>query len=270
MRMESNSTFAEFHTERWVRVSQLASVCLGIVLNVLVATGFALVLGFVLSVLNMPIWLCVLIGVAFVFCYTAWSLAGVTSRLRFCLIFHPDCAQFGTGFLRLNIPYEEVELFGYARKAKDDCMSVVWHGHHIELYLPKASLISCFALLHERSVNAVFLDRKGHEHLPHSPTRPAFSLDVLHRSYRRRALMGLAVLGVCLFVAIIAVVELLLGLRQANPQGNFWDLIRLFCEAILACVVGLWTYFRYAKKAKRAFDGVMALEKKEREEEAGL
>jgi len=211
--MDTGNTIAEFYTDKRVQFAEWASVGLGIVLNMLVAAGFAFALGLILSALAVPIWLCAWIGVASALCYFAWSISGVTSRLRFCLILHADCVQLGTGVLRLNIPYEEVEMFGYSQKANNDCLSVHWHGHRSYFYLPRTSLLSCLDLMHKRCVNAVFFDGMGHEHLPLNPTRPDFSLDTLYKHYRKAALTSLGALAVLLFVAILAAIELMLDLR---------------------------------------------------------
>jgi hypothetical protein len=267
--MDTGSTITEFYTDRCLRFAEWTSVCLGIVLNMLVAAGFAFVLGLILSVLGMPIWLCAWIGVAFTLCYFAWSVGGVTSRLRFCLILHADCVQLGAGLLRLNIPYEEVELFGYARKAKDDCLIVLWRGHRSHLFLPRYSFLSCLNLLRERCVNAIFLDSMGREHLPPKPTKPDFSLDTLYRQYRTKALTSLSAVVVLFLVVILAAIDCVVRLFGVIPQKNVLDAIdpiHLLYTGSLAAFGFFWAYRRYAKKAQYIYEGLVALRNGDREQ----
>jgi hypothetical protein len=247
--MDASSAIIEFHAEKSARFSEWVSVCLKILLCTLLAIGLAIVFSLILYALALPDWQCAGIGLACAFCFLVWSVKGATSRLRFCVVLHPEHLQVGAGYLQLNMPYEEVEMYGYAEKAKDDCLSVLWHGRRSIILLPARSLPSCFNFLGERCVNAVFLDRMGREHLPRNPTRPDLSLDTLYRHYRRLAYASLAALAVSLFITILSIVGLVLHLLGKVPQENVLGLTRLLCNGSVAAIVFLLAYWRYTKRA---------------------
>jgi hypothetical protein len=257
--MDSSSATIEFHAEKHARISEWASACMKILLCTLLAIGLAIVFSLILHVLNLPDWQCAGIGLAFAFCFFIWSVKGATSRLRFCVVLHPEHLQVGAGYLQLNIPYEEVEMYGYAEKAKDNCISVFWHGRRSIILLPANTLPSCLNSLRERCVNAIFLDRMGREHLPLNPTRPDFSLDTLYRRYRCLAFTSLAALAVSFFLVILSTVMLIIDLPAKVPQMDLLHHIHLLGISIIAAFLFYWSYRRYTKKAKIVNEGLTAL-----------
>jgi hypothetical protein len=244
-----SSPIVIFQTSRGIRLAEtlfaIVELAIGLPLIALLIAG----IGYLVYKCCLPFWpLCIscIIGLLFAIYGIRFMWEEVIPRFRFSVTFHSNYLQLGRGLARLNIPYEELEMFGYAEKFSKNRLGFLWRGHRVRIQLPTASLPSCLELLHERCVNAVFLDHAGHEHLPQNPSMPHISLLTLYRHYR--GLMFGCIGG--LITAIFSIIYFASGIAACvfgqAPQGQLAVYLFELSAAIIAVPVSLVAYKHYS------------------------
>jgi hypothetical protein len=247
MRMCPSSAIVQFRTDKRVRFTETASACLELTVGVPGAILLAFLLGLILYVSRLPLWLCAGLGLGGGIAFVLWAVNGAVSRLRFSVILYDGHLQLGGGFMLLRIPYDEVEMFGFTKKTRPDCIGLLWRGRNLLIRLPKSSLDQCLRMLRAACANAIYIDPAGHTYLPENPDRPDFTVATLWRHYRRTARTALAAFIVCSLLAIYFAAALLAGLFGRVPlEVVFADL------AVSLAVVAIASWAMYRKYSKRA------------------
>ena len=150
-----------------------------------------------------PLFAAIAIGLIVVFVAVKLSWRLVLSKLRFCIVFHPNCLQVGRGLARCLIAYDDVEIISLPSRHK--------HGSWIKIksrkvkarvVLDPEQIRDCFPWLRHFCSNAIAVDENGREHLPTNPRDPDRTLDAMERHCRRKAwvLLWAGCLFSCMFV----------------------------------------------------------------------
>jgi hypothetical protein len=260
---DANMDAVGFYTDWRMRVADTALALVGMFIAILLTVILAGGIGLVLFVLIVPAWLDTVVGVLFGL-FTTYALWQETiDRLRFCVIFHTDYLQVGGGLARLDIPYQEVEVFGYMKHARSDRVGIVWHGSQSLVRLPESSIPQCLAHLRERCANAVYVDRNRREHLPPAPTNAEFTVQSLQRHYRRLSRYWACGLVLSSLLAIYFAAAVATGIvERAPPEAILFHAIE-GVGTVIGATASLAAYRRHSKRADMIAERMTHLELQE-------
>lgn len=105
----------------------------------------------------------------------------VVSPLHFSVTLTEDSVTLGGGWLRRQIPYDDVELLSLPTGDGGHAVTLKAYGKSDYVNLRSTAEAKCAALLRASCVNAVVVDRSGQEYLPCDANRPLSALSVLYR-----------------------------------------------------------------------------------------
>jgi hypothetical protein len=247
--MDASSGTPCFRTDGRKRFAEIARSVFELAGGVPLAMLFGAAIGFALSVIGAPIWLCCGLGFVVAFLLVRSMSREAISRLRFRVMFHPDHVELGGGPARLNAPYEEVEMFGYTREARVDCFGLLWQDHNAVVYLPADSLVACLQMLRDRCLNAIYVDRGGREHLPPNPSRPDFTIKTLSRHYRRVGRASLRACAASVILAVYSGVGVIGCVIEKFPLEHI-HFVALFVASVTAVIASWLAYRRYSGRAR--------------------
>jgi hypothetical protein len=106
-----------------------------------------------------------------------------TAPLRFRVALRRDTAELGAGLLKCVFPYDSVELIAVADE-KEYGVGLDGGGWNAFVRLSPADEYACVGALRVRCSNALFVDRRGEDHVPAASTRPATPLGARYRRHR--------------------------------------------------------------------------------------
>ena len=153
-----------------------------------------------------PLIAAVAIGLVMVFVAVKFSWRLVLSKLRFCIVFHPECLQIGRGLAKCLIPYDDVETISLPlRNERGSWIKVGCRKYRARVILDPEQIRGCLSWLRQYSANAIVVDENGREHLLRNPHDADRTLDAMERYFRRKAgvLVWAGCFCGCLFVGQI-------------------------------------------------------------------
>ena len=193
-----------------------------------------------------PLFAAIAIGLIVVFVAVKLSWRLVLSKLRFCIVFHPNCLQVGRGLARCLIAYDDVEIISLAPAGS--AVKIKGGKVNARVVLDPEQVEGCFPWLRRCCSNAVAVDENGREHLPTNPRDPDRTLDAMQRHCRRKAwffLWGSCYLS-CFFVG--QVVWMLTQWWQGKIQVNNFGFALVFSRSFIAFGLGAVVLFSMAWK----------------------
>ena len=153
-----------------------------------------------------PLIAAVAIGLVMVFVAVKFSWRLVLSKLRFCIVFHPECLQIGRGLAKCLIPYDDVETISLPlRNERGSWIKVGCRKYKAQVILDPEEIRGCLSWLRQYSANAIVVDENGRERLPPTHANADRCLDAMEQYFRRKAgvLVWAGFFFGCLFVGQI-------------------------------------------------------------------
>jgi hypothetical protein len=236
----------------------LLELAVGIPLMLLLAFG----VGFLLFAAVGSVVVGTVGGVLFALFSVRLVWCDAISRLRFDVIFHEDHVQLGAGLARLLIPCDELEMFGFTREARADCVGVMWRGQQSLIYLPKTSVVPCLQALRERCVNAIYVDARGEEHLPPHPNRPDLSLQTLYRHCRRFARTSAAAVAVSVPLGLYFAAGVGVCVLEKATRDQMLSYAAALAGTVVAIPVSLRAYIKSSRKSDLLSESLAKLQDK--------
>ena len=161
----------------------------------------------------------------------SWKLA--VSKLRYCVVFHPDYLQVGRGLARCDLFYEDVEVISLPQtRNQGDWVKVRCGMTTAKVNLTPHDMAECASLLRYCCPNAIVIDEEGREHFPERPTRVDQALLTAERHYRRNTWI-FAACGCFIACYVIGAVHVLTRWWNGNLQLDGFDLAKVISWLVL-------------------------------------